>query len=231
MKHRRYLPVAGTLAALSLVSAAPALAARSVSVRVEGATRTLLPARTVAVPSTGSITKGGTPAGSCAASTAAGALDVATRHRWDGTYSSGLGIEVSAILGTTLSYKHGSYWGFYVDNRYASAGICSTRLHAGEQLLFAAVPAKGAVPKPIVIAAPGRVTAGRSFTVRTFDYPGRGSSTKPVSGVRLAGARGETNSRGVATVTATHAGRLRLVGSRSGYVRSAARTITVSAGR
>ena len=45
--------------------AAPAFAAPTkVSFRVEGASKTLLPAKTVTVPTSGSITKGGTPKGS-----------------------------------------------------------------------------------------------------------------------------------------------------------------------
>ena len=227
MKVSRTLAAAATAVALSLASAGAALARPSVTVRVEGVHKTLLPARTVTAPASGSITKGHTPAGACRAQSAAGALDVATHHNWGGSYSHGLGIEVSTILGTTYSYTKGAYWGFYVDNHYASTGVCDAALHPGEQLLFAAVPAKGKVPLPIVLRAPRKASAGRAFTVKALYYPGKGNATKPLAGVKLAGANATTNAKGVATVTARRAGRLALVGSHSGYIRSAAVTVSV----
>jgi hypothetical protein len=228
MKFSRILAVAGVTVVLSLISVASALAAgTSVSVRVEGPKRTLLPATTVVAPSTGSITKGGTPKGTCNATTAAGALDVATRHNWGGTYSSGLGVDINTILGQTLSFTHGSYWSVWVDNHYAQAGVCGLKLHRGEQLLFAPYPSKGKV-FPIVLTAPKRASTGKPFTVRATYFTGKGSATKPISGVSFTGAKGTTNAKGVATVTPGKAGKLKLVGSRTGYIRSAAQTITVA---
>ncbi|MGH3263855.1 MAG: hypothetical protein ACRDNS_17900, partial [Trebonia sp.] len=228
MKLRRTLALAGALAALSLIYAASALAApTSVSVRVEGLKHTLLPAKTVRAPSRGSITKGGTPAGICRATTAAGALDTATHHDWNGSYSSGLGVDIGTILGQTLSFKHGYYWSVWVDNRYAPAGVCDLKLHKGEQLLFAPYPAKGKV-FPIVVTAPKRATAGKSFRVRASYFSAPGARTKPVAGVSFTGARGRTNAQGVATLRAAKPGRLRLVGSRTGFIRSAAQTVTVA---
>src|SRR5579875_2946682 len=106
---------------------------------------------------------------------AAGALSAATRGRWNGAYYKGLGIEVSTILGRTLSFSRGSYWGFYVDDHTAPKGICDTKLVKGESLLFAPVPAKGRAPMPIVVRAPRTVHAGRAFDVRAFVYTGSGS--------------------------------------------------------
>ncbi len=233
MKLRRSLAcarmgVAGAVVACGLIGAGSALASPAVSVRVEGLSRTLLPARTVHPPASGSITKGGTPAGTCPADTAAGALDAATRHRWGGTYSSGLGIEVSNILGATYSFSRGSYWGFYVNDRFASKGICDTPLHTGDQYLFAAVPAKGRTPLPLVVTAPRKVTVGTAFDVRTFVYTGKGNATRPVGGARFSGVTGTTNAKGVAMVTPHRTGRVSLVASRTGYVRSAAQTVAVS---
>ena len=235
MKLRRTLACArmgaavAVLTALGLVSAGSALAASpAVSVRVEGASRTLLSASTVHPPASGSTSKGGAPAGACRADTAAGALDVATHHRWNGTYSSSLGIDVTSILGTTLSFAKGSYWGFYVNDRYASKGVCSTAARAGEQLLFAALPAKGKTPLALVVSAPRKATAGTAFAARAFAYTGKGNATRPVSGATFTGATGTTNAAGVAQLTAKKTGRLRLVASHTGYVRSAAAQITVT---
>jgi hypothetical protein len=229
MTYRRFLRAAAVPAAalgLAAAAAGSAAAATSVSVRVEGA-KTLV-ATTVTPPSSGSITKGGTPAGACKADSAAGALDLATKHNWGGSYSSGLGIEVNTILGTTYSYAKGAYWGFYVDNHFASKGVCDTALKPGEQLLFARVPAKGKTPLPLVIKAPATAKVGTPFTVKAYEYPGKGNATKPVAGVTFAGLKGTTNAKGVATLTATRAGKLSLVGSGANVIRSAAATVTVS---
>ena len=226
MTYRRFLIAAAMPSAIGLAAAGSAVAATTVSVRVEGGAKTLVAAK-VKAPASGSITKGGTPAGACRANSAAGALDVATHHNWDGSYSSGLGIEVNTILGTTYSFSKGAYWGFYVNDHFASKGVCDTAVKPGEQLLFARVPAKGKTPRPLVIRAPAHATVGSSFTVKAFDYPGKGKATKPVSGVRFTGASGRTNARGVAHLTARRAGKLRLVGSRRGVIRSAAVTVTV----
>jgi hypothetical protein len=223
---RRCTAIAGALCAAGLITAGPALAATSVSVRVEGLTRTLLPAKTITAPASGSVTEGGTPAGQCPADTAAGALNVATHQKWGGSYSKGLGIEVNSILGTSYSYAQGDYWSIFVDNHYAEKGICDLTLHNHEQLLFAPYPSKGKT-FPIVLKAPARASVGTPFRVRAYYYPGQGSATKPIKGVSLSGASGTTNAQGVATVTATRAGTLRLVGSAKGYIRSAVDSVTV----
>lgn len=234
----RFVASTGVPVALGLVLAGPALATPPVSVRVEGPKNTLLPQTTVRAPSRGSIAKGGAPAGTCRANTAAGALNVATRHRWGGTYSSGLGIEVTSILGTTYTYSHGAYWGFYVNDRVASKGVCDTPLRRGEQLLFARVPDKGRMPLPIVVSAPRRVRAGRPFRVRTFVYTGKGDATKPVSGVRFNLARGgdvtaralssHTSARGVTTFRPSGTGAISLVAVARGEIRSAPFTFTIA---
>jgi hypothetical protein len=234
MKFRRFLAGArrvGTAAAVPAalgLAATSAHAATSVSVRVEAGSKTLVTAPNVTPPPSGSITKGGTPKGACKANTAAGALDVVTHHNWDGSYSSGLGIEVNTILGTTYSFSHGAYWGFFVDNRFASKGVCDTALRPGEQLLFARVPAKGKPPLPLVIKAPAGATAGKPFTVRAFEFPGKGNATKPVAGVHFAGFTATTNAKGVATITTGKTGTLSLVGSGDDVIRSAAVTVDVT---
>ena len=231
MKRIGILVVAAAPAAAAALLAGPALAGAQtkVSWRVEGASKTLLAPKTVAVPAGGSITKGGAPAGACPANTAAGAFNSATGGNWSGTYSSGLGIEVTKILGETGIYSKGSYWEFFVDNHAASVGICSQKVKSGDQLLFANVPAKGAAEFPIVISAPAKATAGTSFQVKASYYPTKSKAAKPLAGVTITGVKGRvTNAKGVATVTANKAGKLSLVGSKSGEIRSAAATVVVS---
>jgi len=229
MKRIAILAAAGAPVAVAAAFAAPALAAPAkVSWRVEGASKTLLATKTVAVPTGGSITKGGTPQGACPANTAAGAFNVATGGNWSGTYSNGLGIEVTTILGQSAVYTRGRYWEFFVDNHTASLGICDQKVKTGDQLLFASVPAKGAAEFPIVVSAPAKATAGTSFQVKASYYPTKSNTAKPLAGVRFTGVKGTTNANGVATVTATKAGKLSLVGSKQGEIRSAAVTVAVA---
>jgi hypothetical protein len=240
MQFRRYLVATGVPVAIAAVCAGPALAAATkVDVRVEGTSHTLLSQRTVTAPSTGSITKGSTPSGECPADSAAGALTAATHGNWNGTYSSGLGIEVTNILGTNAVYDHGSYWEFFVNNRAASEGVCDTTLKAGEQLLFAQVPAKGKAELPIVVKAPETVHAGKPFDVKTFVYAGKGNATKPVKaslaemffsyskkGVRNA-VTSHAGAPGVTRLTLTKPATYMLSASAKGDIRSAVVTVKV----
>jgi hypothetical protein len=233
MKLRRYLFASAVPVAVAAVCTGPALAAATkVSVRVEGTSKTLLPARTVTAPSTGSITKGSTPSGECPATSAAGALTAATHGNWNGTYSSGLGIEVTDILGTTALYDQGSYWEFFVNDRSATEGVCDTTLKPGEQLLFAQVPAKGKAELPIVVSAPAKVTAGKPFDVKTFVYTGKGNASKPVTtahfssdGASVKATR--TSARGSWRLSESKPGTETLTVSAKGDIRSAAVTVKV----
>jgi Domain of unknown function (DUF4430) len=230
MKRIGILAVAGAPVAAAALLAAPAFAGAptKVSFRVEGVSKTLLPAKTVTVPTGGSITKGGAPKGTCPANSAAGAFNTATGGNWSGTYSSGLGIEVTKILGESAVFSKGHYWEFFVNNHAASVGICDQKVKASDQLLFASVSAKGAAEFPIVISAPAKATAGTSFQVKASYYPTKSKTAKPLAGVSFTGVKGKTNAQGVVTVTASQAGKLSLVGSKSGEIRSAAATVVVS---
>jgi hypothetical protein len=227
MKRIRILAAAGVPVAVAAVLAAPALGAGAkVSFRVEGASKTLLPATTVAVPTSGSITKGGTPKGSCPeAGTAAGAFNVATRGDWTGKDFS-FGIEVNSILGESVN-NSSRYWELFDNDHVANVGICDLKVKRGDQLLFASVPTRGK-QYPIVLKAPSKATVGKPFQVKAFYYRGASNATTPLPGVAFTGVKGTTNVTGVATVTATKAGKLSLVGSKLGEIRSAAATVVVS---
>ncbi|HET9102934.1 MAG TPA: hypothetical protein VFN55_06225 [Solirubrobacteraceae bacterium] len=234
MSVRSTFALAGTSLALVAAPAAvaqaspavPASAGPAVTVRVEGVNHVLLKPTTVHAPTSGSITTGGTPAGACPAASAAGALNVATHHRWKGTYSSGLGIEITQILGETDKYTpHGHYWGIYVDNAFASKGICDLKLKPGEQLLFAAVPATGTVT-PLGLTGPSKVTAGRIFTLKVVAYNAKGKA-KPVAGVKVSGAAKPSNAHGLVTVTEARRGTAHFTAFGKGFVRSAPLAVKV----
>jgi hypothetical protein len=227
MKRIRILAAVGAPMAVAAVLAAPALGAGTkVSFRVEGASKTLLPATTVAVPTTGSITKGGTPKGSCPqAGTAAGAFNVATHGDWTGKDFS-FGIEVNSILGESVN-NSSRYWELFDNDHVANVGICDLKVKRGDQLLFASVPTRGK-QYPIVLKAPSKATVGKPFAVKAFYFRGASDATTPLPGVAFTGVKGTTNVKGVAIVTASKAGKLSLVGSKLGQIRSAAATVVVS---
>lgn len=235
MKIRRLLALVGAFAALGLITAAGTLAAApaaslagapAVSVRVEGLNRTLLAATTVR-PGTGSITRGGTPPGACPVASGAGALDAATHHNWKGTYSSGLGIEVTSILGETHTFTSPYYWSLLVDNRYASTGVCGLKLHPGEQILLAAVPQKGATKDPIVISAPSRAAVGHPFRVQVFIQGAKGRTPLAGAVVAVGAKHGPTNRQGYISLAPSRAGRFTIVVSHRGDIRDEA-SVTVT---
>ncbi len=225
MKISRFAALGGVAAVLALALSASALGAKpGVTVRVEGVKRTLLPA-TVAHAESGSITKGRTPAGACPGSSAAGFFDSATHHRWNGSYSNGLGVEVTSVLGETHTFSaKGYYWSLWVNNKFASAGLCDLKLKPGDQLLLAAASETGTT-YPIILSAPAHAKAGAPFSVKA-SYIKKGPAT-PLAGVKVTDGGAATDKHGVATVTATRAGKVTLVATLKGYIRAEA-TVTVT---
>ena len=238
MKHTIAL-----LGAITAVAAAPAtaMAATGISVRVEGQSQTLLPATVVHVHA-GSITKGGAPKGACSATSAAGALDTATHHRWNGKfYTSFSDYLITSILGVSYSGSKAKYfWDFFVNGVSASAGACSTTPHSGDQLMFAAVPLIDYGAYALVISgAPAHATAGRSFTVKVQYVNAKGKKVA-LRGARLTGkdfTPVSTGANGSATITPLKAGTLTLGAAHAptkqgkhvfGYVRAPAATVHIN---
>ncbi len=221
--HRSRWLLAGSLFALSLVPASAVASTPRVSVRVEGAHRTLLPAPSVQT-STRQIHKDG---GSCAGTSAAGALERATHGHWSGKFFSSFN---DYLITTIEGERHGGnpdYWAFWINNTFASQGICSTRLHSGDRLLFL-VDNTNHQMLPLGLRTSHLARAGRSFVVSVvrFDSSGR---AKAVSGaiVRGPGVRVRTDSKGHARVRFTRAGRFVLKAYKSGLVRSEVEAVRV----
>lgn len=139
MKMRLVLKAVAAVAAAALITVPAALAAASkpaaVSVRIEGKSKTLLAATNVTV-SSGSITRGGAPAGKCPAESAQGALNVATHGHWTGKWDSSYKeYFITGILGDNETGKK-YYWGLYVNGKAASKGACDVTLKTGDKILF-----------------------------------------------------------------------------------------------
>lgn len=227
MKRIRMFALSG--AALATVLApAGALAANGpkVTVRVEGRSRTLLAASTVRTH-TGFITRNGAPSGACSATSAAGALDVATHHRWGASYSTSFAnFLIQSILGERQT-TNAFYWGVWINDRYASAGVCGIGLRTGDSLLFA-VDSVAHHEHPIKLASASRTRVGRALSVKVSWFSDAGVA-KPLAGARVAGSgiSAVTNGRGIAQIKPAKAGRLVLQASRSGYVRAQAVRVSV----
>jgi hypothetical protein len=224
LQHRNILAIgAAIMAALLMPAAALAAGTSNVTVRVEGLKRTLLvPA--VVHTGTGSITKGGTPKGKCSASGAAGALDLATRHRWNGIWESNYAsLLLTSVLGETHTLSSKDYWSIWVDGKYAQSGLCGLKLHRGEQLLFAAVSDsfKG---QPLLLTAPSVATTGKPFTVKVT-YVNSAGKRKPLAHVHITakGLSAFTDNQGSATIVDGHPGTLNLNAEETGYIRAPAR--------
>jgi hypothetical protein len=212
---------------MSLIPAVAA-AAPAVTVRVEGLNKTLLPATRVHVAG-GSITKGGTPAGKCPAASAAGALDAATRHNWNGSWDPKYqALSVSSIFGEAHSLTSKDYWSLWVNDAYAQMGICGVKLKAGEQLLFAAVP-DSPMEYPLGLQMPRHAVVGHSFIAKVVRYNAAGK-VKPLSGatVTVNGRSGKTGGNGTVRLTPTHAGKFVFNATHPGYIRAAAVTVRVT---
>lgn len=194
----------------------------TVTVRVEGLKKTRLLATSVRGRS-GWITKGGTPKGQCSGKSAAGALDVATEGDWTGKWSAKYqALSVIGILGERHTFSSPNYWSVWVNNKYASSGVCGIALKKGERLLFAAEPIK-TMWYPSVLSAPHHATANQPFSVKLVGYTSSGR--KPLRGVKISGrgiSPAKTNHSGVATITANHSGVLVLRASPKGFIRTEA---------
>jgi len=230
--YRKLCTLCGALAITSIALTGVAGASSSgspatVTVRIEGLTKTLL-ATTKVTTHIGSITKDGTPAGACPATSAAGALDVATHHDWSGDYDSTYGLELVSILGEAHPFTSKDYWEIFVGNVAADAGLCDLSLHRGEQVLFAAVPDSGPDEYPIAVQLPASAKVGKTLTAKVVYYNAKGKATPLANATVTAGKHSYTsNSRGQVKLKAPSAGKLILRATEKNYIRSAPATVQV----
>jgi hypothetical protein len=200
----------------------------TVTVRVEGLTKTLL-APTKVTTHTGSITKNGTPAGTCPATSAAGALDVATHHDWTGYYDAKYEeLELISILGESHSFTSNDYWEVFVGNVAGQAGICDLTLHCGQQVLFAAVPDKGPDEYPIAVQLSAKASVGKSLVAKIVYFNSKGKAT-PLNGATVKAGKHtyHSNSRGEVSLKPSAAGKLVVSATEKNYIRSAPATVQV----
>lgn len=221
---------------LSLLGgASPAFAApASVTVRVEGAAATLVSETQVATTAA-PVRKQADPAQICSGTSAGGALESATGGDWGGYYDTAFGQTVERVRTESYTIRPPSsrYWALWVNNRPASAGICTTELQTGDEvLLFADCASVACVSqKPLVLSAPSTARRGRPIATRVeeitagFDASFNPTlSRDPAAGATIAGAGPAvtTGADGTATVTPDRAGALTLTATKPESVRDAA---------
>ena len=198
---RRGLTVAVLLAALA---AAPAFAAPTVTIRIEGEHRTLLQRTTVTLDP-GQVQG---VSDQCPGDTVAGAIDKGTGGDWDKSPF------VNTIMGETHAFQRDDYWAAWYDGKLSDA-ICQQKVQEGDEVILIGGFYDAnfrPIQRPLTIAqAPRTVTAGVPFEVFvTRQEPdwdngnyGVGSGVaRPAAGVVVSGGgvRAVTNDAGRATL-------------------------------
>jgi hypothetical protein len=227
--QRRYvapLVAVWVLAVLAPSATAIAGAPATVTVRVEGASSTLLPLTTVTTNTTP------TPApGNCSGTSAAGALQLATEGNWDHE------AYIQTILGETHEWTVADprYWAFWIDDKYANEGACTTQLAEGDRVLFlvdkATAPEYAPTVFPLELSgAPTEITQGESATVTVSKYSTAGVASA-ASGVAVKGGEATvtTDASGHATVKFGALGTAHLRGTKSGFAPTASVAMCVHA--
>jgi hypothetical protein len=226
MRNRHIATLAAASVLALLTASAPAVAGTpaTVSVRVEGATSTLLPSTTVTTNNTATP-----PPGNCQGTTAAGALQLATEGNWDHEEY------IRTILGETHEWTMADprYWAVWINDKYAEEGACTLQMKEGDRLLFlvdrATAPEYAPTVFPLELSGtPTEITQGESATVTVNKYStaGVGSTATGVS-VKGGEATVTTNASGQASVKFSTVGTAHLRGTKSGFAPTASVPVCV----
>jgi hypothetical protein len=226
--HRRLLAVCAI--ALAVVACAVPVARAgtpaTVSVRIEGQDRTLLPSTTVTTSNTPAPVSGGNTSGT----TAAAAIDLATGGNWDRQCFT------QQLMGESHTFANNDYWAFWINNRFSTdKGICDYELGPGDQVLMLVdVSDQNFNPTVTPLAlrdVPAHANAGVPFTATVVHYTFDGAA-EPVSGATVSGGgvSATSDAGGTATLTAPTAGALSLKAEKGGFARSASADVCVSNG-
>ena len=214
-----------------LICSTPALAAPTVTVRVEGANATLLERTTVVL--------GSNPVNGCDGDTASAAIEAATHGNWDRQQFT------QTILGEKHDFSNSDYWAEWLDRGSGykvGNGICSDHLGEGDEVLMLADhsgPPPDFPPSVIPLdleGAPATAVTGSTVTVTVVEYraamlnAGEGTRT-PVAGATVSGgtAPATTGADGKATVTLGAPGTVALKARKDGDAPSAGELVAVTA--
>jgi hypothetical protein len=234
-----FLAAGGALAcAFALSSAntsAAATSASTITVRVEGTTKTLVPATAVTLGAA-NVVKDGKAADSCPGKSAAGALEVATHGDWGGTWSASYkAYFLTSIEGLTFASTGAEYWAFWVNDAPSAAGVCGYNPKPGDSLLFFPDCYGKKCPKSagvLGVKAPAVATVGRPYTVSVTAYSDAKGTPSKASGaaVSAGGASAKTAASGTAKLSFAHAGHFTLTVTKPNAVRTEASVCVQAAG-
>jgi hypothetical protein len=212
----------GFLCGAALVTAAaPAAAATTVAVRVEGTAGRLVARQSVTLRDA-RVAKDADPSHACPGRTAAGALEAATEGDWQATWAGPYGFVADAIREETATFA------LWIDHRRATGALCLTPLHAGDDVLLIAQP-DGPTITPLGIRVPPTAHRRHTFTITVVDYTTTGRARAARGATVFAnGARvGTTTTKGTVRVRGTRVGAVAFYASKRGTARSELRTTRI----
>jgi hypothetical protein len=207
ISSRSALLVVVLLCLLAPSCAMAAGAPATVTVRVEGLNETKLPP-TLVTTTTAPVVKDGNEADSCPGTSAAGALELATKGAWSGKWFSGLGYSVETIENESYPFTQPYFWTFWLNHKSQEAGVCGVEMESGDEvLLFPECFSEKAgecppiSPTPLGVEAPATANAGEAVTVTVKQYNAKGEASPAVGASVGGGGTGAvTDSQGHATL-------------------------------
>jgi hypothetical protein len=234
MTRRLLLLIAGAICA-AMLAVTPALAYHvRVTIRVEGATKTVMPQKSVTTLGRNVIVTGDQdPSHGCSGESGLGVLELATHGDWRGTYFSGLRWSVGEILGA----KPKGFYEIWINNRQATVGLCDyVPKRKDEILIFDQtctfdLQLQGC-PNPVLplgLIVPKTVRVGQRFTVQVVRFGVTGQAT-PVRGAQVLAGKvkfKKTDAQGRTKVLARKAAKVVFDATFPGAVRSGPETVTI----
>jgi hypothetical protein len=223
------LAVLAAAAAFAVPAANAAGANTTVTVRIEGPTKTIFEGPVTPAVQTvdGNDGKGpqkcdGTNGGAnpTPGATATSVMDTAVRgsgRSWQGDFSSSFEDFIVNRIGPTASTSS-KFWGVAVDGKSLEVGGCQAIVKPGQEVLWA-FDSFG--KKLLHASGPKQVKAGKVASVKVVDSE-KGTA---VAGARIGG--GTTNANGVAKLRFKHAGTRRLKATAPKAIRSNALVLKV----
>jgi hypothetical protein len=217
---RRGIAVGRSVACVALAVvffALPASAmATGVTVRIEGRTGLLFPLAPVTLPTTPVAPLGKDATGTCAANSVVGAVDAATNHTWDGTWSDPTGWSLDKIDGAAPAPA--GQWMVLVDDEVINDSPCQHVLSDNDRVLvypqclsgtvnlatcFGNGPLELFVPALAGVGAPINVMVRQIDIVHNVDGTWSGAPD-PSGGATVIGPDNSATSE-TATITPGHA--------------------------
>jgi len=215
----------GLLTGVLIAAAAPAAAhATTVTVRVEGATATIVPRQTVTLP-TAAFRPDGTH--DCAADSIGAALQIATGGDWAGGYDSGFGAySLDRIKTETAPF--GWWLNTTINGAPAQLGVCDQPLAQGDELVVFPncwdVAGCGGDRLLLVTSGPATATLGLPYALQVEQLSADGATRTPAAAAAVAAPGGTvtTDVLGRALIALPQRGLATIAVSKAGTVRTAA---------